>query len=211
MSASTAEWDGIIRGIGIGAAEQPVDALRARILRSNLCHAADSYGQVRSCWVAAPALGVQPIEFAPSSSIRHVHTVGPWPAPLRHDGRPYALRVRIAVHVDSGQVDLYAVYGPARPPSPREVASLAAAVSPSLAEWTGETHTSATWLDGALLQMSAAQAREAMATTSTVDHAGRPAAVDQCLVALHIYAAGTAGEAWLDGIYAAEWQGDVTP
>lgn len=205
MSASTAEWDGIIRGLGIGAPEQPVDALRSRVLRSNLCHAADSFGQVRCNWVANPAIGIAPIAFEPSSSPRLIHTVGPWPIPLRHDGMSYALRVRLALHVADNTIDLHHVLYSARPPS--GLGGLGTAI----ATLTGEPYAMPTWTDGVLLQMSPSQVADAIVTTSTVDANGDPVAVEQCLVALHIYASGTASEAWIDGIYAAEWQGDVSP
>ncbi|AKF08895.1 hypothetical protein DB32_006044 [Sandaracinus amylolyticus] len=181
--------------------------MRSRILRSNLCHAADSYGQVRVCWSANATLGLQPITFAPDDEIRHVATFGPWPAPLRHDGRPFAIRVGIALHVDAGAVDVYAFLGR---PRPERTLSSFTALGGAADSWTGETATSAAWIaDARLLRMSAGQARECIATTATIDHDGDPAAVEQCLVALHLYASGTAGTLSIDGVSAAEWQGDV--
>lgn len=207
MSASTAEWIGLIRNAEMNADGQPLDAVRARALRSNLCHQADSFGQVRCNWTASPSFGIEPIDLVPVASLSergaYVLSVGPWPVPLRHDGEPFRLRVGIAAHVPAEHVDLYLVYGPARPTPPNPY------YPSSYAILSGIANTSPAWQDAVLLEMSAAQARECVSAVSTIDEDGDPAAVEQCLVALHVYAIGPEPEAWIDGLYVAEWQGDV--
>lgn len=197
---------------------------------NGLLHAADSYAQVRvnHLPVAAAVANGQAtfgtIVATPEPGQWYVVSgspFGPWPLTLHSDGRPYLLRIRLAVGASSTDLGITHTYRVVLAPDDYNTA-VAERDTFENHVWEAEVSASSTvsWVTGStqggppsstVLTLEASTAARWTRSVSTYDavSAGTPVAVEQCLVSLWIFAATTSAQSLprVYGMHAAEYVG----
>lgn len=208
---------------------RPIDTVLMRdVVLNNLCHYADEFAQVRVNWSAGQTAYTNGngyltprITGLTTTAWWFIQSFGPFPIAMRQaarqTGASYRVRVRLAGSSSAGQaVTFRAVLGP-----PRAALAL---VSGPLDDHIFEATTSSTsmaWLTGTSQGVNAWTTQITVPATyagswfqpvgTKTDLGGDGAAVDQCLMSLHVLAktANVTSVPRLGAVYAAEWVGDV--
>jgi hypothetical protein len=208
---------------------RPIDTVLMRdVVLNNICHYADEFAQVRVNWSAGQTAytngnGSLTTRTASLTTTAwwFIASFGPFPLAMRQaarqTGASYRVRVRLAGASSAGQaVTFRAVLGPPG-------AGLAV-VNGTLDDHVFEATTSSTsmgWLTGTSQGVNAWTTQITVPATyagswvipvgTKTDLAGDAAAVEQCLMSLHVFGktANVTSVPRLGAVYAAEWVGDV--
>jgi hypothetical protein len=215
----TSLHSGFLRnGLTLEQSMPPLGASFARdYLLNNLLHLADEYGQVRMAFSTSDYF--EPAKTVAGNTYYLAATSGPFGIPLRQDGSAYRMRVRVggASSNVAGTATFRVIVCP-----PLIANTIATTSNPGVdyVFQASTTSTSAAWLtgttlgplaDATLITIDAETARSWLTTSNTLsDIGGDPATVDQCVVAVHIFAkiSSNAYSPRLYAGYAAEYVGE---
>jgi len=205
-----------------GDADDPMDAVMMRDgVLNNALVLADEYAQVRCNWMSIVGGSGQgyvglPSSFAADTWYR-IGEFARFPIQLRHTGRPYRLRIRIAGATTNagGAARFAAVLSPPGYLTPPFLDD----ADDSIYITSETTSTSHAWLGGVsqgsaarvtMLELSSELAARWATPASTLDDlGGNPATMSQVIVALTVFAknASASYDSRLSGVYAAEYIG----
>jgi hypothetical protein len=191
------------------------------VILNNLCHYADEFAQTRIAFGAtSTALDDQSTYYESEDVdvgggwVRVGPAFGPWSIPLRSDGSPYRLRVRVAgALAGSATITMRLVVG-----SPARLDDIVSFDTDYVFE-TGTVSLIPGWLTGssqgtqaydALIEIPPAVASSWITNVTTLDTVGGDEfGSQQCLVSARVYAKSTSGKttARLYGLYVAEYVG----
>lgn len=191
------------------------------VILNNLCHYADEFAQTRVAFGATSTSFDDQVTYYESEDVdvgggwvRVGPAFGPWSIPLRSDGSPYRLRVRVAA-VLAGSATITARVVVGSPARLDDIVSFdtdyvyeTAALSTSVAWATGSSQGSQAY--DAMVEIPPAVASSWVTNVTTLDTIGGDEyGSQQCQVAARVYAKSTATKTTvrLYGLYIAEYVG----
>lgn len=190
----------LLSGYGLDQYKAIGAAISRDYATNNLLHFADEFAQVRVAWSSTLATFTGQSDYITGRDSQDADTwypiaaYGPFPIPLREDGRSYRCRVRIGGSSDGGEdVQFRLVLAPQR-----EALALVNTVAEDfIYETVATSSTSAAWLTGQSIgeqelttqvQIPARYTSAWMVETSTLaDVGGAVVTASQCLVSACIF------------------------